>query len=164
MLMNKDNNDAEKLFKKFTGSFFSMDRAGELEKYKGFHVDASIEKKWFDEMIDEELKALMQNSQKKIPFVNLCLYAQNVKDIGLLDTLCEKLTTIIDEVDVFDRLVMTENFIETLRLFKFKKYDISKYKNRVDYIVDELKNYAVHSEIKNKLAYIEKTFDSLYRS
>lgn len=162
---NDFNNPAEELFKRYSGSFFAMDRAGCIDEYKKFNVSDSTEKLWFSQLEEEWRKALCcaEGEQIKLQFSRLCLLSQNSRSESLLAFLSDFLSRIPDKIRVNDKLSVIENFIETLRNFSFRGFDIEKFREPVYAALSSVETAAFSCGLERKYRFIENTFKDVYR-
>ena len=132
--------EAKKIYFKYNGNFFFMDREGDYEKYKSFNIAKDIEKQW-----DEEIK---QNLMKKIneeknfnmirilisAFIDISLNTKNIEGLVYIKDFLLNKNTIFDT---------KTNMLIVGSIFKwgkhFKKLDLIITTNVMKEVLDILK-------------------------
>lgn len=133
-------NEAKEIFFKYGGSYFHMERDGQLTKYKDFNVDESMESLWFKEYQEEIITQIQNGKSIDISLTRLCRVMRQTKDDEYLETLFTTLSTILKSADTFVRLRVAEELQEVINFFLINGIgDIDKLENYKSLTIDILR-------------------------
>lgn len=110
-------NGAKETFLKYSGSYFHMERDGNLTKYKSYNIDESTEKEWLREYKEEMITQIQIGNSIDVYLSRLCSVMRQTKDDGCLETLYDALNKNIKNVDSFVRLRIAEELQELISYF-----------------------------------------------
>lgn len=132
-------NEAKEMFLKYCGSYFYMERDGQLIRYKGYNVDASTEREWLKEYQEEIITQIQVGNSSDVYVSRLCRVMRQIKDDEYLEKLFNTLSRSLKKSDTFVRLRIAEELQEVIKFFisnnigDMKK--LANYNNQTIYIL-----------------------------
>lgn len=155
-------NEAKELFLKYGGSYFHMERDGQLTKYKGYSIDASTEKEWLREYQEEIISKIQAGNSMDVYLTRLCSVMRQIKDDEYLETLFSTLGESLKNADTFVKLRIAEELQEVIKFFVTNNigdmYKLSDYKNlTIDILRKVISQPIVISEDTRKNVAFEDT-------
>ena len=110
-------NEAKEIFLKYGGSYFHMDRDGQLTKYKGHNIEESTEKVWLKEYQEEIIAQIQAGNSIEVYLNRLCSVMRQIKDDEYLETLFNTLEKSLKNADSFVSLRIAEELQEVIKFF-----------------------------------------------
>ena len=110
-------NEAKEIFLKYGGSYFHMDRDGQLIKYKGHDIEESTEKVWLKEYQEEIIAQIQAGNSIEVYLNRLCSVVRQIKDDEYLETLFNTLEKSLKNADSFVSLRIAEELQEVIKFF-----------------------------------------------
>lgn len=110
-------NEAKEIFLKYSGSYFHMERDGQLTKYKGYNVDERTEKGWLREYQEELISQIQAGSCIDVYLSRLCSVMRQLKDDEYFESLFNALSKSLRNADTFVRLRIAEGLQEVIKFF-----------------------------------------------
>lgn len=169
---------AKELYFEYAGNKFQMTRDGILKKYEEFEISIELEKKWLDEMLNNQFKQLDINSHDS--FFPLWYIIETNSDLKSLNKLLEfteknlvkakkPYTTIrIGQIILKLLLSISESSKETQRDFKIKCINTISLLVKKSETIDLPNNFKIpdfneHSENLSQHQYLLKKISRLKR-
>lgn len=110
-------NEAKKIFLKYGGSYFHMERDGQLTKYKDYNIGESTEKEWLGEYQEEIIAQIQAGNSIDVYLSRLCSVMRRIKDDEYLETLFNTLEKNLKNADTFVKLRIAEELQEVIKFF-----------------------------------------------
>jgi hypothetical protein len=115
-----DKNEAKRLFLKYEGSHFYMERAGEYNLYKAFNVSKEQELIWIKEY-EQQISDILKNSNDVASadsyYSILCRVISQYKDVESLKALLKTVSQAYRKFDSFTKLRFAEGLFSIVESF-----------------------------------------------
>jgi len=125
-------NEAKEIFFKYGGSYFHMERDGQLIKYKNYDIDIRTEKIWLREYQEEIIAQIQAGNSIDVYLTKLCSVIRQIKDDEYLEKVLNTLEENLKSADTFIKLRIAEELQEVIKFFVTNKIcdmkKIAKYK------------------------------------
>lgn len=133
-------NEAKEIFLKYGGSYFHMERDGQLTKYKDYDIDERTEKVWLREYQEEIIAQLLAGNSIDVYLTRLCSVMRQIKDDEYLEMLFNTLEESLKNADTFIKLRIAEELQEVINYFDTNNIgDMKKLANYKNLTIDILR-------------------------
>ena len=119
-------NEARQLFLKYDGSYFHMDRDGELDKYREYNIDVDTEKQWLCEYQLELIEQLQLGKSSDVIFSRVCSLMRAAKCDDNVEHFINATNKNLNSEDSFVRLRIAEELQDLIEFFSTNSNGSSK--------------------------------------
>ena len=134
-------NKAKQVFLKYNGSYFHMERDGQLSTYKSYDISKNTERQWLREHQKELITQIQTGNSIDVYVSRLCNVMRQSKDDEYLDSLINALSKSIKNADTFVQLRIAEELLEVINFFALDDIgDWRKLASHKSLAIDILKN------------------------
>ena len=142
--------EAKKLFIKYNGSYFQMDRDGVYTTYEKFNVPKEIEAKWKNELLGNVMERLQKETKKdKINdnLIQYCSMCSNWRIFEAFEALAFYIINNIKVLDSFTLYIGVDGIFDILKEFK----KMNTHQNECFSIAEKV-FYAFRDSIKDNIS------------
>lgn len=141
---NRNNyNEAKKIFIKYNGSHFQMERELEYNKYKSYQVPKKMEKNWINEVEKKFFNKLKIESNEST-IVDILMNLEQIivqyKDENGLSLIVNYANKNIIKFDTFTKLIIAETILDIVSELKLKGNQIDTAEFAINILNDVIKN------------------------
>lgn len=134
-------NKAKEVFLKYNGSYFHMERDGQLSTYKSYDISKNTERQWLREHQKELITQIQTGNSIDVYISRLCNVMRQSKDDEYLDSLINALSKSIKNADTFVQLRIAEELLEVINFFALNDIgNCRKLTSHKSLAIDILKN------------------------